>query len=75
VITFVEMADLMPAANEMSESSVSWAIKNMQDPAGFFYFQRHRFYAIKTPFMRWAQAWMLYALSLYGCRGRVGSDG
>jgi hypothetical protein len=75
VITFVEMADLMPAANEMSERSVNWAIKNMQDPSGFFYFQRHRLYTIKTPFMRWAQAWMLYALSLYGCRSRMGSNG
>ncbi len=75
VITFVEMADLMPAANEMSERSVNWAIKNMQDPSGFFYFQRHRLYTIKTPFMRWAQAWMLYALSLYGCRGRMGNNG
>jgi hypothetical protein len=75
VITFVEMADWMPAANEMSESSVNWAIKNMQDPSGFFYFQRHRLYTTRTPFMRWAQAWMLYALSLYGCRSRVGKDG
>ena len=75
VITFVEMADLLPAANEMSESSVNWAIKNMQDPSGFFYFQRHRLYTSRTPFMRWAQAWMLYALSLFGCRSRMGSNG
>jgi rhamnogalacturonyl hydrolase YesR len=65
VITFAEMTDLMPNANEMASRAVRWAINNLQDRAGFFYFQRHRFYTIKIPYMRWAQAWMLYALSLY----------
>jgi hypothetical protein len=65
VITFTEMSDLMGNANEMAGRAVKWAIENLQDRAGFFYFQRHRFYTIKTPYMRWAQAWMLYALSLY----------
>jgi hypothetical protein len=59
------MTDLMPNANEMASRAVKWAINNLQDRAGFFYFQRHRFYTIKIPYMRWAQAWMLYALSLY----------
>ena len=65
VITFVEMAELMPKAREMASRVVRWAIDVLQDPAGFFYFQKHRFYTIKTSYMRWAQAWMLYALSLY----------
>jgi len=65
VITFVEMTDLMPNAKDMASRAVKWAINNLQDRAGFFYFQRHRFYTIKIPYMRWAQAWMLYALSIY----------
>jgi hypothetical protein len=65
VITFAEMTDLMPNANEMASRAVKWAIENLQDRAGYFYFQRHRLYTIKIPYMRWAQAWMLYALSLY----------
>ncbi|HEX8185601.1 MAG TPA: hypothetical protein VF747_12635 [Blastocatellia bacterium] len=65
VITFAEMTDLMPNANQKASRAVEWAINNLQDRAGFFYFQRHRFYTIKIPFMRWAQAWMLYALSFY----------
>jgi hypothetical protein len=64
-ITFIEMTDLMPNANAMASRIVRWAIDELQDPAGFFYFQRHRFYTIKTSYIRWAQAWMLYALSLY----------
>jgi hypothetical protein len=65
VITFVEMKDLMPEASLKATRAVEWAIKQMQDPAGFFYFQRQRLYTIKIPYMRWGQAWMLYALSLY----------
>jgi hypothetical protein len=65
VITFSEMTDVMPSAKVLAGRAVGWAIQNLQDPAGFFYFQRHRFYTIRIPYMRWAQAWMLYALSLY----------
>jgi len=71
VITFVEMTDLMPNAKAMASRVVRWAIDKLQDPTGFFYFQRHRFYTIKTSYMRWAQAWMLYALSLYLSRNRI----
>jgi hypothetical protein len=71
VITFVEMTDLMPNAKAMASQVVRWTIENLQSPAGFFYFQMHRFYTIKIPYMRWAQAWMLYALSLYLSRNRI----
>jgi len=74
VITFVEMAGYMPEAEEMAKSAVKWAVCNLQDPAGFFYFQRHRFYTIKIPYMRWAQAWMLYALSFYLSKGLARDD-
>ena len=65
VITFVEMKDVMPEASLKATRAVEWAIREMQDTAGYFYFQRQRFYTIKIPYIRWAQAWMLYALSLY----------
>lgn len=65
VITFLEMIDIMPQASELAARAVRWAINNLQDEVGYFYFQRHRFYIIKTPHMRWSQTWMLYALSLY----------
>jgi len=71
VITFVEMTELMPNAKAMADEVVRWAIENLQSPRGFFYFQRHRLYTIKIPYMRWAQAWMLYALSLYLSRNRI----
>jgi len=71
VITFVEMTDLMPNAKAMAGRVVRWAIDNLQDPAGFFYFERHRFWTNKISYMRWAQAWMLYALSFYLSRNRM----
>jgi hypothetical protein len=74
VITFVEMTDLMPNAKAMASRVVRWALDRLQDPTGFFYFQRHRFYTIKTSYMRWAQAWMLYALSLYLSRNRISEN-
>ena len=74
VITFVEMTDLMPNAKAMASRVVRWSLDNLQDPAGFFYFQRRRFYTIKTSYMRWAQAWMLYALSLYLSRNRISDN-
>jgi hypothetical protein len=40
-----------------------WAVRNLRDPRGFFYYQRRRFYTVRTPYMRWSQAWMLYALA------------
>lgn len=65
IVTFTELIDSMPNANQQAGRAVEWAIRNLQDSAGFFYFQRHRFYTNRTPHIRWAQAWMLYALSLY----------
>lgn len=42
-----------------------WIIKNMQDEKGFFYYQIKRYYKIRIPYIRWSQAWMFYALTLY----------
>ena len=71
IITFVEMTDLTPNAKAMAARVIRWTIDHLQDPSGFFYFQIHRFYTIKTSYIRWAQSWMLYALSLYLSRNRI----
>jgi len=44
---------------------LSWTINNMQSEKGFFYYQVNKFFSSKIPYMRWAQAWMFYALSTY----------
>lgn len=45
--------------------SLSWIIKNMQSPKGYFYYQKKKHYIIKIPYIRWTQAWMMYGLSFY----------
>ena len=42
---------------------LNWALNNMQDESGYFYFVKHRNRTVKIPFMRWGQAWMFLALS------------
>jgi len=37
----------------------------MQDKNGYFYYQLKKGISSKIPYMRWAQAWMFYALSEY----------
>jgi len=48
-----------------AEKVLTWAIDHMQDKKGYFYFQRKRGITSKIPYMRWAQAWMFYAMSIY----------
>jgi hypothetical protein len=72
IITFVEVTDLMPNARQMADRAAAWAIDNLQDSRGFFHFQRRRLYTIRIPYMRWAQAWMLYALSRFHTRDQAG---
>ncbi len=44
-------------------SLIRWLVTHMQDPSGFFYYQMHRHYRIRIPYMRWSQAWAFYGLS------------
>ena len=39
-----------------------WALKNMWDERGFFWYQRGRLLTNRICYMRWSQAWMYYAL-------------
>jgi rhamnogalacturonyl hydrolase YesR len=49
---------------DWSEQVATWAIDNMQDPSGYFYFRKLRFIMNKTPFLHWGQSTMLAALAL-----------
>ncbi len=44
---------------------MDWTLAHMQDQKGYFYYQIRKYYRSKIPYMRWAQAWMFYALSKY----------
>jgi hypothetical protein len=40
-----------------------WTVAHMQDPSGYFYFQRLPFMVNRTPTLHWGQATMLHALA------------
>jgi len=41
------------------------AIERMQHKKGYFYYQEKKYYKNRIPYMRWSQAWMLYAFAAY----------
>jgi rhamnogalacturonyl hydrolase YesR len=49
----------------LAEKVISWTIDNMQSDEGYFYYQINKYFSSRIPYMRWAQAWMFYALSEY----------
>jgi hypothetical protein len=64
VVALVELQWMDTGALELAQRVARWAIHNLQDAeGGYFYYQRRRFYTVRTPYMRWSQAWMLYALA------------
>ena len=63
VVTFLECRDMDEDAPRLAQKVASWTIENLRDDRGFFYYQRRRFYTLRKPYMRWTQAWMLYALA------------
>jgi hypothetical protein len=64
IVALVELRDRMPDALALAGRVSSWTLENLRDRRrGFFYYQRRRFYTVRTPYMRWTQAWMLYALA------------
>lgn len=63
IVTFLECRSLDHDALTMAQKVATWTIQHLRDRRGFFYYQRRRFYTIRKPYMRWTEAWMLYALS------------
>jgi hypothetical protein len=63
IAALADLRDLDAGALALAENIALWSIENLRDPRGFFYYQRRRFYTVRTPFMRWSESWMLYALA------------
>jgi hypothetical protein len=40
-----------------------WALENLHDPRGYFYYQQTRWYTNRIPYVRWSQAHMFNALA------------
>jgi len=63
IVTFLECRELDNNAAKLARNVAAWTIQNLRDSDGFFYYQRRRFYTDRKPYMRWTQAWMMYALA------------
>ncbi|MFZ0761684.1 MAG: hypothetical protein WAM69_17190, partial [Candidatus Sulfotelmatobacter sp.] len=63
VLTFCAFSSRDASALKSAFETAQWTIENLKAPEGCFYFQRHRFWTNRTPYMRWGQAWMFLALS------------
>lgn len=63
IVTLLELKELNKNSVDIAVSICQWAINNMQNKEGFFYYQKKQFYKNKISYMRWSQAWMLMALS------------
>ncbi len=63
IVALLEMQALDDKALLLARTIALWATHHLQDARGFFYYQRRRFYTVRTPYMRWSQAWMMYALA------------
>jgi hypothetical protein len=63
IITLVTLKDLDPDNMRLAQAVFRWAMDNMWDDRGFFYYRVHRFGTIRTSYMRWSQAWMLLGLA------------
>jgi hypothetical protein len=67
IITLLAFREIDSGNVPLAHSVFAWAMRNMWDDRGFFYYRRLRLGTIRTSYMRWSQAWMLRALSELLC--------
>lgn len=54
-----------PRCRQQADACVGWMIANLRDETGYFHYQKRRRRTVKTPFIRWSNAWSAYALATY----------
>lgn len=63
IVGLCELKDLDERCLPLAEKVATWTIENMRDAEGFFYYQKRQNSLVKTPFIRWGEAWMSLALA------------
>lgn len=63
IITLTEFQDLGQDNIQLANKVMEWAIANMWNERGYFYYQVNPYYKNKISYMRWSHAWMLLALA------------
>lgn len=65
IITLLEFRSHDAGNAALADKVLQWAIGNMWSGRGFFYYRTLRLCKIRTPYIRWSEAWMLRALAEY----------
>ena len=63
IAALAELRGRIPGTLPLAGKIGEWAIDNLYDTDGYFYYQRRRFFKVRIPYMRWSEAWMIYALA------------
>ncbi|MCS6884941.1 MAG: hypothetical protein RMM17_00655 [Acidobacteriota bacterium] len=64
LVTYARLSEYIPDAEAQLNRLLEWTLRHMYDKnKGYFYFQRRRLYINRIAYLRWSQAWMLYALA------------
>jgi hypothetical protein len=63
IITLMKFKNLDPVSADLARLVFNWAVTDMWDKRGYFYYQVSPCYKNRISYMRWSQAWMLLALS------------
>jgi len=63
IITLLAFRDFDEINFDLAHIVTNWALENMRDREGYFYYQVQPIYKNRISYMRWTQAWMLLALS------------
>jgi len=62
--TLANFSEYDPTSLELALKVAKWAINNMQDKTGYFYYAKYPMFTLKTPLIHWAQATTYKALGL-----------
>jgi hypothetical protein len=65
IITLVELKSYLERGAEPALGIFEWVDRNMKSREGYFYYQKTIWFKNKVSYMRWSQAWMLYALATF----------
>jgi hypothetical protein len=65
IITLTELHNYDNRSLQLAEVVFEWSIKYMRHTKGYFYYQRGSFFTNRISYIRWSQAWMLYAMSIF----------
>lgn len=63
IITLLELKGMQKGNVEQAQAVFSWAMDQMWDEQGYFYYQVFPLFKNKIPYIRWGQAWMLLAMA------------